>query len=54
MHKPLLLLTLTLIMMAGLVLPGCGQSGPLYLPDQTAPITVPDPDPDSDPESELN
>jgi predicted small lipoprotein YifL len=33
--------TLTLLLTTSLLLIGCGQPGPLYMPDKPAPIYVP-------------
>lgn len=40
-----------LMAMVPVLLSGCGQQGPLYLPDEDAPIYVPKDNPDYDDES---
>jgi predicted small lipoprotein YifL len=48
--KPYKLLLLFLLLNTGLT--GCGQPGPLYLPNQAAPIHVqPAPEPESKPKN---
>ncbi|WP_174627358.1 LPS translocon maturation chaperone LptM [Candidatus Methylobacter favarea] len=44
---------LFIFLLLGSVLPGCGQPGPLYLPDSRPPIHVePEPEPEKKPATE--
>lgn len=44
--------TIPFIFTLGLLLQACGQTGPLYLPDQAPPIYVPDVPEEEDDEEE--
>ena len=43
-----------LTLCAGLILSGCGQSGPLYLPGNPSQMTIPGPEQDAPVEEEEN